>query len=46
MLDGLATGLYMAYSRATDDEVVTRSRAAFDKLKGEGVVAKLMNARR
>ena len=45
-LDGLATGLYMAYSRATDDDIVARSRAAFDKLKADGTVAKLMHAKR
>jgi polar amino acid transport system substrate-binding protein len=44
-LDGLVTGLYMAYSRTTDDEIVARSRAAFDRLKAEGVVTKLMNAK-
>lgn len=45
-LDGMATGLYMAYSRKTDDDVVARSRAAFDKLKAEGTVAKLLSAGR
>lgn len=42
-LDDLATGLYMAYSRSTDDELVARSRAAFDSLAAEGVVSRLMN---
>lgn len=45
-LDTLSTGLYMAYSRATGDAIVARSRAAFDKLKAEGVVARLMNGKR
>lgn len=41
-LDALGSGLYMAYSRSTDDAVVARTRAAFDSLKAEGVVEKLM----
>lgn len=42
-LDELATGLYMAYSRATDDETVARTRAAFDSLKAEGILKQLMS---
>ncbi len=45
-LDGLTTGLYMAYSRSTSDDIVARTRAAFDSLKAEGVVAKLMKVKR
>lgn len=41
-LDGLSTGLFMAYGRATPDEVVTRTRAAFEKLKADGTLARLM----
>jgi polar amino acid transport system substrate-binding protein len=41
--DALSTGLYMAYSNSTDDEIVTRSRAAFDSLKAEGLLLQLMN---
>ena len=36
-LDALTTGLYVAYSRSTADAIVTRSRAAFDSLKREGL---------
>ena len=43
-LDGLSVGLYMAYSRSTADEVVLRTRNAYDKLKAEGTVARLMKA--
>jgi polar amino acid transport system substrate-binding protein len=32
----------MAYSRSTPDEVVNRTKAAFDKLKADGTVARLM----
>lgn len=45
-LDALSMGLYMAYSRATPDAIVERTRAAFDKLKADGSVARLMGARR
>lgn len=43
-LDGLSVGLYMAYSRSTADEVVLRTRSAYDKLKAEGSVARLMKS--
>ena len=43
-LDGLSVGLYMAYSRSTADEVVLRTRSAYDKLKAEGTVARLMKS--
>lgn len=45
-LEALVTGLYMAYSRSTSDEVVARSRAAFDTLKAGGVVGRLMSDKR
>ncbi|MES2820509.1 MAG: ABC transporter substrate-binding protein [Pseudomonadota bacterium] len=41
-LEALTTGLYMAYSKATDEQTVARSRAAFDSLKAEGEVERLM----
>ena len=42
-LDALTSGLYMAYSRETADAIVTRSRAAFDSLKREGLLTRLMD---
>ena len=44
-LDALTTGLYMAYSRATADELVMRTRAAFDSLKAEGQVTRLLDGK-
>ncbi|MDX1369226.1 ABC transporter substrate-binding protein [Pseudomonas sp.] len=44
-LDALTSGLYMAYSSATADAIVARSRAAFDSLKSEGLLTRLMNAK-
>jgi polar amino acid transport system substrate-binding protein len=44
-LDALSVGLYMAYSNATADDVVARTRAEFNKLKADGTVARLMNAK-
>jgi polar amino acid transport system substrate-binding protein len=44
-LDEMTTGIYMAYSRGTSDEVVNRTRAAFDKLKADGTVSRLMRPR-
>jgi polar amino acid transport system substrate-binding protein len=41
-LDEMTTGIYMAYSHGTPDEVVNRTRAAFDKLKADGTVTRLM----
>lgn len=41
-LNEMTTGIYMAYSRSTPDETVARTRDAFDHLKAEGMVAKLM----
>ncbi|HEX3140495.1 MAG TPA: transporter substrate-binding domain-containing protein [Rhizobacter sp.] len=45
-LDALSSGIYMAYSKATPDDIVARTRAAFDRLKADGTVARLMNAKR
>jgi len=45
-LDAMSTGVYMAYSKSTPDDIVQRTRTAFDKLKAEGTVARLMNAKR
>ncbi|MDP3977355.1 MAG: transporter substrate-binding domain-containing protein [Pseudomonas sp.] len=44
-LDALSSGLYMAYSNSTDDEIVARSRTAFDSLKREGLLTRLMNGK-
>lgn len=41
-LDEISSSLYMAYSRATPDDVVERTKAAFEKIKAEGLVRKLM----
>jgi polar amino acid transport system substrate-binding protein len=45
-LDALTVGIWMAYSLQTSDEVVARTRSAFDKIKASGSVTRLMNARR
>lgn len=45
-LDALTNGLYMAYSLSTADEIVARTRAAFNSLKAEGAVTRLMKAPR
>ncbi|MCQ4289225.1 transporter substrate-binding domain-containing protein [Pseudomonas stutzeri] len=37
-----STRLYMAYSRRTDDETVLRTHAAFEHLRAEGAVARIM----
>jgi len=41
-LDEASTGLYMAYSRATPDAVVQRTRRAFEQIKAEGQVKRIM----
>ncbi|MFZ5551159.1 MAG: substrate-binding periplasmic protein [Pseudomonadota bacterium] len=41
-LHEMTTGIYMAYSRGTPDETVARTRQAFDQLKADGTVARLM----
>lgn len=43
-LHEMTTGIYMAYSRGTADETVARTRQAFDQLKSDGTVARLMNS--
>ena len=45
-LDAISMGLYMAYSLATADETVNRTRAAFDGLKAEGRVRLLLSGQR
>jgi polar amino acid transport system substrate-binding protein len=45
-LDTLTTGLYMAYSQSTSDDIVARTRGAFDSLEAEGVVKQLMQGKR
>lgn len=44
-LSEMTTGIYMAYSHSTPNETVARTRAAFDRLKADGTVARLMNSR-
>lgn len=41
-LDEASTGLYMAYSTATADSTVQKNRVAFDKLKSDGTVRRIM----
>jgi len=41
-LDKATTGLYMAYSTATEASIVQRTRAAFDKLKADGTLHRIM----
>jgi polar amino acid transport system substrate-binding protein len=41
-LDEMTTGIYMAYSHTTPDDTVARTRKAFEQVKAEGMVAKLM----
>lgn len=45
-LTELSTGLNMAFSAATPDPLVRRVQAAFDQLKAEGLVQRLMQPRR
>lgn len=42
-LDEASTGLYMAYSKSTSDDIVRKTQAAFDKLKQTGVVSRIMD---
>ncbi|MCW7541711.1 transporter substrate-binding domain-containing protein [Aquabacterium sp. A7-Y] len=44
-LDELTASLYMAYGMSTPDQVVERTRAAFQKLKVEGWVGRVMQGR-
>ncbi|MES2947301.1 MAG: transporter substrate-binding domain-containing protein [Pseudomonadota bacterium] len=41
-LDEISTGLYMAYSMATADSTVQKTRTAFDRLKADGTVRRIM----
>ncbi len=41
-LEEASTGLYMAYSKSTDDAIVQKTRNAFDKLKADGTVRRLL----
>lgn len=41
-LHEISTGLYMAYSKLTPDRVVERTKVAFEKIKAEGSVRKIM----
>lgn len=41
-LDELNTGLYMAYSLGTPPELVARTQAAFEQLRGSGTVRRIM----
>ncbi|WP_295856865.1 transporter substrate-binding domain-containing protein [uncultured Xylophilus sp.] len=41
-LDGIATGVWLAYSPQTPAPVVERTRAAFEALRADGTVARLM----
>lgn len=41
-LDEASTGLYMAYSRSTPVALVQRTRLAFDKLKAEGQLKRIL----
>ncbi|WP_051231449.1 substrate-binding periplasmic protein [Stutzerimonas azotifigens] len=42
----IATGLYMAFSRQTDDDTVLRARVAFEQLQSEGLVLRAMGGTR
>lgn len=43
-LNEMTTGIYMAYSRGTPEGTVARTRQAFDQLKAEGMVGRLMSS--
>lgn len=42
-LGELTTGIYMAYSLGTPEQTVARTRQAFEQLKGEGFVDRMMS---
>ena len=42
-LQEASTGLYMAYSLSTPPEVVERTRQAFEQLKADGTVKRLLD---
>ncbi len=41
-LDALTLGAYLAYSRGTPEELVVRTRAAFESLRADGTVQRLL----
>jgi len=41
-LHDVSAGLYMAYSKSTPDSIVERTRAAFEKIKVEGGIRKIL----
>lgn len=43
-LDDLTVGLYLAYSTSTEDAIVERTQAAFERLRLNGEIARLMSA--
>lgn len=45
-LDDMSAGLYMAFSNATPDAVVERTRDAFEKLRAAGAVRDIMTRKR
>ncbi|MEO8119791.1 MAG: transporter substrate-binding domain-containing protein [Rhodoferax sp.] len=45
-LDGMSTGLYMAYSNSTPDAVVQRTKDAFEKIRAAGIVKSIMEKKR
>lgn len=44
-LDEMSTDLYMAYSTATPDEIVERTRQAFEAIRAEGLLEQTMPGR-
>lgn len=43
-LSDLSIGLYLAYSAGTDDAIVERTRAAFERLRASGEIERLMSS--
>jgi polar amino acid transport system substrate-binding protein len=41
-LDDMTTGLYMAYSKVTPESLVNQTRAAFEQLRANGTVRRIM----
>lgn len=41
-LDEMTTGLYMAYSKSTPEALVTQTRSAFEQLRANGTVRRMM----
>ncbi len=44
-LEATNTGLYMAYSNSTPPELVSRTQAAFEQLRGNGTVRRIMETK-